>query len=132
MIVFILVWIIAIIVFALDPKSPVKRWFSAALFLAGFYSFHFTILDIAYLWLSNRPLLRFLENLIIYGASMFLFPYAFLMAIIYYYTDFVEQWKKWRKPLALILLLPVIMMYTIMVFWLKNFNQPKLYIIEKS
>ena len=111
MIVFILVWIIAIIVFALDPKNPVQRWFSAAAFLDGLYGFHFSILKEVGLWVTNHPWLRFLETFMTYGTSFFLFPYVFLMATIYYYSDFAEEWKKWRKPLVVTLLLPVIMMY---------------------
>jgi signal transduction histidine kinase len=129
MIVFILAWVVAIIAFALDPKSPVKRWFSAAAFLDGLYGFHFSILAEAGHWLTNHPLLRFLETLLTYGTSFFIFPYAFLMSTIYYYTDLTVEWKEWRKPLALALLLPVVMMYGIL-FWLGDFNHPKLYLFR--
>lgn len=129
MIVFILAWVIAIIVFALDPHSPVKRWFSAAAFLEGLYGFHFSILDRAGHWLTIHPPLRFLETLLTYGTSFFVFPYTFLMAAIYYYSDIAEEWKKWRNPLFLMLLLPVIMMYGIL-FWLGDFNHPKLYLFR--
>ncbi len=129
MIVFILAWVVAIIVFALDPQSPVKRWFSAAAFLEGLYGFHFSFLAQAGHWLTIHPLLRFLETLLTYGTSIFIFPYVFLMATIYYYTDYTEKWKKWRKPLAMTLLLPVIIMYGIF-FWLGDFNQPKLYLFR--
>jgi two-component system, sporulation sensor kinase B len=127
MIVFILLWIIAVIAFALDPRSLVKRWFSSAAFLDGLYGFHFAIQKKAGFWLINHPWLQFSETLLIYGTSFYIFPYAFLMATIYHYTESAAEWKKWRKPSAIILLLPVVMTYGILLFWLKDFNHPRIY-----
>ena len=79
---------------------------------------------------QNYPIILFLEKLMIYGSSYFLFPYVFLMATFYYYTDMAEEGKKWRKPLSFILLMPGLIMYGIVIFWLKDFNHPKLILIR--
>ncbi len=130
MIAFILLWIIAVILFLLDPKSRVQRWFSATAFLMGLYGFHFTILDKIEFWFKDYPIVLLLEKLITYGSSYCLFQYFFLMAAFYYYTDMAEEGKKWRKPISLILLIPVIITYGIVIFWLKDFNHQKLDLIR--
>lgn len=130
MIVFILLWTIAVILFLLDPKSRVQRWFSAAAFIDGLYGFHFTILEKIRFLFHDYPLVLFFEKLIIYGSSYYLLPYVFLMATIYYYTDMSGKMNKWHKPLSFILLLPVIIMYGIIIFWFRDFNHPKLILIR--
>lgn len=130
MIVFILLWTIAVILFLLDPKSRVQRWFSATAFLNGLYGFHFAILEKIEILFRNYPVIQFLEKLIIYGFSYYLFPYVFLMATIYYYTDMSGKINRWRKSLSLILLIPVIIMYGIVLFWLKDFNHEKIDLIR--
>ena len=130
MIVFILLWTIAVILFLLGPKSRVHRWFSATAFIDGLYGFHLSILDKIEFWSKNFPMILFLEKLIIYGVSYYLFPYIFLMATIYYYFDMVGEWQKWRRPISFILLLPVIIMYGIAIFWFQDFTHPKLNLIR--
>lgn len=125
MIAFVLLWTIAVILFLLNPKSQIQRWFSATAFLSGLYGFHFAIINKMESWFKNYPMILFLEELIIYGSSYCLFPYVFLMATFYYYTDIAEEGKKWRKLFSLILLIPVIIMYGIVLFWLKDFNHQK-------
>lgn len=126
MIVFILLWTIAVILFLLDPKSRVQRWFSAAAFINGLYGFHFAILEKIKILFHNYPVILFIEKLLTQGVSYFLFPYVFLMATIFYYTDMSGEKNKCRKPLSFILLLPGIIMYGIVIFWLKDFNHPML------
>ena len=130
MITFLLLWTIAVIVFLLNPKSRVQRWFSAAAFINGLYGFHFTILGKIEILFNNYPVILFIETLLTYGFSYYLFPYVILMATIYYYTDMFGEMNKWHKPLSFILLLPGIIMYGIVIFWFKDFNHPRLILIR--
>lgn len=130
MIVFILLWTIAIILLLLDPTSRVHRWFSATAFIAGLYGLHLAILDKMEVCFKNYPTILFLEKLLIYGTSYYLFPYVFLMAIIYYYFEMVGEWEKWHKPMSLILFLPVLIMYGMVIFWFRDFDHPELILIR--
>lgn len=127
MITFILLWVIAIIILILDHKSPVQRWFSAALFLAGFNEIHFIFSERASSSLAEYPLLLNLEHLFTYGLSIFLYPYSFLLGAIYYYSEFDETWQKRRKSLALFMLVPVVVVYGILLFQRVDFNHPRFY-----
>ncbi len=122
MIVFIFLWIIAIIVLVSDPKSPVQRWFSATTFLAGLGPFIFFVEEKVSPWLINYPWLRLFNKLLV-ASSIYLFPYAFLMFAVYYFTNITGNWREWRKPLALILVLPAILMYGVFPISVGIFNR---------
>jgi two-component system sporulation sensor kinase B len=121
MIVFIFLWIIAIIVLISNPKSPVQRWFSATMFLAGLSPFVFFIKKLSPL--LNHHSLLFSERFLV-ASSIYLFPYAFLMFTIYHFTEISAKWKKRRKPLAFILILPAVLMYGVFPFTFRFFYQP--------
>jgi signal transduction histidine kinase len=46
------------------------------------------------------------------------------MGAIYYYSEFDEKWRKRRKSLGLIILLPVLMIYGLLLFQLVDFDHP--------
>ena len=124
MITFILLWLIAIVILILDHKNPVQRWFSAALFLAGFNEIHYIILERAPSLLAKYPLLSNFEHLITFSSSVFLYPYTFLLGAIYYYSEFDETWRKRRKRLVPMILIPVLAVNGILLFQGVNLNHP--------
>lgn len=127
MVTFILLWLIAAVILILDYKSPVQRWFSAALFLAGFNEIHFIIMERAFSCLAKHPFLLTLEPLITYNLSFFLYPYSILLGAIYYYSEFDETWRKRRKSLALFLLVPMLAVSGLLLYYRVDFQHPKFY-----
>ncbi len=114
----ILLWITAIIFLIADWKNESYRWASATLFLTGLGGVDDIITNnvipiIQQYHLANEALLHFLifTAAIIGSISILFYPYCVLMFSISY-TEIIQFRKiKWKIPLTLLLLIPVLLMY---------------------
>lgn len=112
-IVSLLFWVIAFIALKGDCKNPVNRWFSATAFFSGFGG-------IPVVWRENiipsigQNLSDIQITIINYVTAIistfpyYLAPYAFFMLGLTY-SNVIH--RKWKKILAIILLIPVCLMY---------------------
>ena len=111
-------WIIAVLIVTADPKTESNRWFSAAAFVYGF----FWIGLLVHQQFPPEPTIHSKAAEIwegfFYSITHYFLPYCTLMYALCY-TKILARWKKY---LAMVLLIPVALMY--IFFPVKTLSNP--------
>ncbi|TYQ13100.1 UNVERIFIED_CONTAM: signal transduction histidine kinase [Acetivibrio alkalicellulosi] len=118
LIVFVLLWILAIIIIFTDPKNESTRWASAIAFLAGFGGLNVVWKENVIPYLSQYTidyprlnyLILFLGGLFA-SVAHYLAPYVLLIYSIIICEGFIKKLGLNKKLLKWILLLPPVLMY---------------------
>lgn len=110
-----LFWVIAIIALKGDFKNPTNRWFSATAFFSGFGGIPVVwreniLPNINYTFSDSQVTIINYIFAVISTFPYYVAPYPFLMLGITY-GNLVSD--KWKKRLALILIIPTVLMYII-------------------
>lgn len=112
-----LLWTIAAIIIAADPKNDANRWCSLAAFFVGLGIWHPIIQDIIIPHLQEFPAIyhHLIQPLRLFATcvsalSFYFFPYCLLMYGITHLEFLKLRWPKYKAWIALILLIPILAM----------------------